>query len=158
MTETAGEVAQDILLEIVALGADADLDPSETQSTIRYMNRFMTMIAAKGINLGYTVVTSLDDTITIADGAIMGLVKNVAKIVAPQYGAIVTPELHEAARDGLDAMRRLGTTVVASQMPCTLPRGSGNEGDVQNSWKFYDCPADQILTETDRNIILEDDT
>ena len=158
MTETAGEVASDILLELVVLGADADLDPSETLSTLRYMNRFMSMIAAKGINLGYTQVTSLDDTLTIADGAIIGLIKNVAKLVAPQYGAVVTPELHEAAKDGLDAMRRLGTTITASSMPCTLPRGSGNEGDVQNGWKFYDCPADQILTETDRNIILEDDT
>jgi len=157
MTEKAGEVINDILLEIVVLGADADMDPSETASTIRYINRFMSMIAAQGIDLGFTKIDSVTDDITIADGAIVGLIKNVAKLIAPQYGAIVTLELQEAAREGLDAMRRLGTTIIASQMPCTLPKGSGNDWGT-NDTKFYPCPEDQILTETNRNILLEDDT
>jgi hypothetical protein len=157
MPEQAGEVINDILLEIVVLGADAEMDPSETASTMRYINRFMAMLAAKGINLGFTTLTSVSDTLTIADGAIIGLIKNVAKLIAPQYGAVVTLELQEAARDGLDAMRRLGTSITPSQMPCTLPRGSGNDHDTNDN-KFYNCPADQILTETDRNILLEDDT
>ena len=158
MTEKAGEVINDILLEIVVLGADADMDPSETASTIRYINRFMTMIAAQGINLGFTKINSVNDDITIADGAIIGLIKNVAKMVAPQFGAVITAELHEAAREGLDAMRRLGTTIVPSNMPCTLPRGSGNDWNGARNSKFYPCPEDQILTETNRNILLEDDT
>lgn len=157
MPEQAGEVINDILLELVVLGADADMDPSETASTMRYINRFMAMIAAKGINLGFTTLTSVSDTITIADGAIIGLIKNVAKLVAPQYGAIITPEFNAAALDGLDAMRRLGTAIVPSQMPCTLPKGSGNDWDTNDN-KFYTCPADEILTETDRTILLEDDT
>jgi len=158
MTEKAGGVINDILLEIVVLGADADMDPSETASTIRYINRFMAMIAAQGINLGFTKITSVSDTVTIADGAIVGLIKNVAKLIAPQYGAIVTAELHEAAREGLDAMRRLGTSIIPSQMPCTLPRGSGNDWSGARNSKFFPCPDDQILTETNRNILLEDDT
>ena len=90
MTEKAGDVINDILLDLVVLGSDATMDPSETASTIRYINRFMTMIAAQGINLGFTKITSVDDTVTIADGAIIGLIKNVAKLIAPQFGAIVT--------------------------------------------------------------------
>lgn len=157
MAEQAGEVINDILLEIVAMGADADMDPSETATTIRYINRFMAMIAANGINLGFTKITSISDTLTIPDGAIIGLVKNVAKLIAPQFGAVITVEVHEAARDGLKAMRRLGTSITPSNMPCTLPMGSGNDNDIRDN-KFYTCPEDQILTETDNNILLEDDT
>ena len=71
---------------------------------------------------------------------------------------VITLEGQEAAREGLDAMRRLGTAIVPSQMPCTLPRGSGNDWGGVSDARFYPCPDDQILTETNRNILLEDDT
>jgi len=154
MSEKAGTVTKDILLELIAIGAEGDMDASETASTIRYINRYMNMIAAQGINLGFTEITSVDDTITIADGAIMGLIKNVAKIMAPQFGAIVPPELHEAARDGLKAMRRLGTSITPSQMPGTLPKGSGNDDGTYGD-TYYETPSDSIVTETDSNILLE---
>jgi len=157
MTEKAGVVINDILLELIVLGSDADMDPSETASTIRYINRFMSKIAIQGINLGFTKIDSVNDDITIADGAMIGLIKNVAKLLAPQFGAVLTLEFIDDARDGLDAMRRAGSAIVASQMPCTLPKGSGNDWGT-NDTKFYPCPEDQILTETNRNILLEDDT
>ena len=157
MPEKAGEVINDILLDVVVLGADADMDPSETASTLRYINRYMFMLASKGINLGFTKITSVTDTITIADGAILGLIKNVAMLIAPQYGAIITAEYRLNALDALDAMRNSGTAIIASKMPCTLPVGSGNDSDFNDN-KFYTCPADEILTETDRSILLEADT
>ena len=160
MTELAGEVAKDILLEIVALGAEAELEADEIQSTIRSMNRYMTMIDASGINLGYTKVSSLSDTITIPDGAIMGMIKNVALMLAPQYSAVITPELMMAANEGLKAMRDLGVELQPTVYPSTLPIGSGNEWQ-GNEWShFYpgDDELEQILTETSRTILLEDET
>ena len=158
MTETAGEVAKDILLELVVLGAEADLEAAEIQSTIRYMNRYMTMLDAQGISLGYTNIDSLSDPITIPDGAIIGMIKNVALMLAPQYGAVVTPELMMAADAGMDAMENLAVEVAASSFPCTLPIGSGNEWSGYNTNKFYPCGSDPILTEQSQGIFLEDDT
>ena len=158
MAEKAGEVINDILLELIVLGSNADMDPSETAVTIRYINRFMSKIALQGVNLGFTKITSVSDTITIADGAITGLIKNVAKSLAPQFGAVLTLDFLDDARDGLDAMRRAGSAIVASSMPCTLPRGSGNDWGGVSDARFYPCPDDQILTETNRNILLEDET
>lgn len=158
MTETAGEVAKDILLELVVLGAEADLEPAEIQSTIRYMNRYMTMIDAEGVSLGYTKVSNLNDPITIPDGAIMGLIKNVAVMLAPQYGAVVTPELAMAAREGMSAMENLAIEVFPASFPCTLPIGSGNEWNGYNTQRFFPCSSDQILTENSQSILLEDDT
>jgi len=157
MTETAASVVADILLELIVLGDESPIDAPEAQSTIRYMNRYMTMLSAKGIDLGYTKVSNLGDSITIPDGALMGLIKNVAIMMAPQFGVPVSGDLREGARDGLAAMRKLGITYLPTSMPCTMPRGSGNEGS--GGWSsdpFYACPDDTILTETNGNILLED--
>ena len=153
MTETAGTVAKDILLELVVLGAEATLEADEIESTIRYMNRYMTMIEADGISLGY-----LSDPITVADGAIMGMIKNVALMLAPQYGAIASQELILGARNGMSAMENLAVEVAASSLPCTLPIGSGNEWSGFNTQRFYPCADDAVLTEQSQGILLEDDT
>ena len=158
MTETAGEVINDILLDLVVLGSDATMDPSETASTIRYINRYMTMQDAMGLSLGFTKITSVSDPITIPDGAIMGLIKNVVLIMAPQFGAVISPVAIKAANDGLEAMENLGISVLESSMPCTLPIGSGNEWNGYNTQRFFPCGDDPILTENGQNIQLEDDT
>ena len=159
MAEQAGDIIIDALGELVVQAAVADLQPDEVQLAIRYMNRFMFQLDANGIALGYTEVNSVSDTVTIAAGAMMGLVKNLAILLAPQFDAVVTPELARDASNGLKTMRRLGSSVIASSMPCTLPLGSGNEVDgLNNDFHFYPCPDDQILTETNRNILLEDNS
>ena len=158
MTETAGVVANDILLELVVLGADASMDPSEIAVTIRYMNRYMSMIAAQGINLGYTEVVGIGDLITIPSGAIFGMIKNVAIFLSPQFGAVVTPELHKAARDGMEAMENIAIEVLPASLPCTLPIGSGNEWNGYNTDRFFPCADESILTENNQGILVEDDT
>jgi hypothetical protein len=156
MTETAAEVVTDILQELVVQGAEQPLTADETQTVMRYMNRYMSMIAADGTNLGYTLVSDLGDTITIADGAIMGLVKNVARFIAGQFGIPVSMDLGSQADESYRTMVRLGTSIIATSMPCTLPIGSGNEVDgLNNDFHFFPCPDEDILTENNQNILLE---
>jgi hypothetical protein len=156
MTETAGEVVQDILQELVVQGAEADLVADETSTAIRYLNRYMTMLAGMGINLGYTKVSTLNDTITIADGAIMGMVKNVAMMLAPQFDVPISMDLREQAIEGLKAMRKLGMDLQPTQMPGTLPIGSGNEWEGHNFGHFYINDSEEaILDEISQNILLE---
>jgi len=59
-----------------------------------------------------------------------------------------------SARDGLNAMRNLSVFIQPTQFPCTLPIGSGNEYD--DSYRFYPCVEDELLTETGGSILLED--
>lgn len=156
---TAAQVVKAILQELVVQASEADLEPAEIQDTIFGMNNYMTALDANGTSLGYTVVDSLSDVITIPAGAIQGLISNVAIMMAPQFDAIVTPALMEKARMGLSAMRKLSFTRVATQPPCTLPVGSGNEwGGGYDTDRFYPCADDAILTETNRNILLEDNS
>ena len=126
--DTAASLIEDSLQDIVVQGSEQSLDPAEAQAAIRYMNRYMTQLAAGGVNLGYTIVTSLADPITIPDGALDGLRARLAIRLAPMFDVAVSFELKEAARDGEKVMYSLGVQLQEMQYPQTLPIGSGNEG------------------------------
>jgi len=148
-----------ILQEILVQATEADLEASEVEDTIFYMNNFMTELDANGVNLGYTVVTSVADTITIPAGALNGMIKNVAVQVAPQFDeAIVSTDLIRQARNSLKIMNVLGLNLQPAQFPGTLPIGSGNEHNDFNEQHFYPEPDNTILTEGNDNILVESDT
>jgi len=157
--ETAQSVVSDILQEILVQSSEQAIQAVDAQTCIRYMNRFMASLAARGVNLGYTKVTSLADDITIPEGAIEGLIYNVAVKLCSSYDVQPNQFLILNAREGLKAMNQLGVARVESSMPATLPIGSGNESEsTYNTWHFYPDLQDTILTEQNGNILLEDDT
>lgn len=163
MSETAAQVIKDAMLEIGGIASESPLEPDEISDAIRYMNRFMARIAADGINIGYTVVSTLADIITIPDGAIDGLVSNLALRLHPQYTAPGTPislTLAQAGEDGLKTMRALAIfSIGPTAFPNTLPVGSGNEdGFAGCDNHFFRGDDDGILTESGGFIATEDGT
>ena len=85
--------------------------------------------AAKGLNLGYTIVDSLDDEITVPDGALSGIIANLAIALFPEYasiGAEISVTLAAEATDGMEAIENLTIFIGATEFPSTLPKGSGN--------------------------------
>jgi len=135
---TAAQVAKAALQRILVQGSEAPLEADEYADFIFDMNNFMASLKARGTDLGYTDVTNVGDTITIDAGAIDGLVANMAIRVAPDYGGEISQGLVVAAKDGMNAMRRLGRTIVAVEYPDTLPRGGGNDIDASTLDRFYD--------------------
>ena len=155
---TAAQVAKAILQEILVQASEADLEPDELQDTVFGMNNYMTAQAANGINLGYTIVSDLGDEITVPAGALLGIIANVAVMMSPQFGAAASQELIQKARIGLSAMNKLSNTINPTQMPSTMPIGSGNEGDFFRNDHFYPGADPDILTETGQSIGLESGT
>lgn len=160
MVETAGSVIKDALTEITVLGAEAPVEPTDAQGAIRYLNRLMTSLDAKGVDLGYTEVTNFADEITVPAGAIEGIIFTLATRLWTQYsdGQPLPTSLLAAAVSGLEAMRAIAVTVGASEYPDTLPIGSGNEWDGNRNSKFYPDLQDEILAETTGSIGLETGT
>lgn len=153
---TAAESVRAILQEIIVQESEQDIVAPEAQDVISMMNKYMFMLDSQGISLGYTVVSDLGDTITIPPGAIMGMDMNVAIAVAGQFGVNVQGTTLTMARDGMSAMRKLGITIGEMSMPCTLPRGSGNEDpDGFSTTHFFPCEEDEVLTEQGGSILLE---
>lgn len=157
--ETAESVIKDALQEILVQASEQPIQAVDFQTAKSYLNRMMSSFDAQGISLGYTTVTNPSDLITVPDGAIDGVVFNLAKRLLPTYDLPLTAELSQNASDGLDAMRNLAVTVQESIIPCTLPIGSGNEDDyTYNDYHFYPCEDSEILTEQGGSILLESDT
>jgi hypothetical protein len=157
---TAGEVIVDALQSLIIQASESEIDADEAQTAIRYMNDYMASIAAyPRINLGYTVVKNLGDTVTIPAGALRGLKANLAVSLAPQYSVPLTQELLIASSAGQKAMLAISFKMRRTQYPSTLPRGSGNDTRTNGRTSpFYNGIPDNITTEDNSNIDLETNT
>lgn len=105
---------------------EAPLEASETQDAIDVLNDYMASLEVRGVVLGYTPVTGVSDFVTIPDGAVQGVVDNLAILCAPDFDGTVSEALVASASIGMDALRRLGRTEMVTQYPRTLPRGQGH--------------------------------
>lgn len=154
---TVAAVAKASLQRILVQASEADLEPDEYQDFIFAMNNFMADLSADGVDLGYTEVSDLGDEVTVPTGALRGLIACMAIEVAPDYNGKISQGLIKAADEGMERMRKLGQTMVASAYPATLPRGTGSAywPDLDH---FYPDSEEDILAEYNGSIILEDDT
>jgi hypothetical protein len=162
MSETAESVITSALQEIGVQAVEAPIEASEAQDAITYLNRMMAGFSVRGINLGYTKIDNLGDTVTISDGAYEGVVKNLAIALQPQFGSPGDPInqlLVIQARQGMDTLRAIATTIDPSRFAGSLPIGSGNEGeDIQTADHFFRDPDTGVLTEQGGFISIESET
>lgn len=157
MVETAGSLIFDSLQSVLQQASEEPTLNVDFQTAVRYMNRLMNEFAANGIALGYTNVSAPNDVITIPDGAMNGLMFNLALSLAPTYDIVPSQDLRISASRGESAMRKLATNKVKTKFPSTLPIGSGNEGFHNcGSGHFFPGADDEVLTETGNSILLED--
>jgi len=150
--ETAQTVILDALKEIVAIPAEASIDAYKAQVGIFYLNAMMMDFSVNGINLGYTLVDSLGDKITVPDSALEAIVKNLAVIISPVFKAVPTSQkLFDEAEEGYKTLLNV-SNINPSRSPYseTLPRGSGNWG-----YDFYDRIDTPLLTEQGVTIGVE---
>lgn len=154
--ETAETVIKDALQEMLVQASEQPIEAVDFQTARRYLNRMMASLSAQGINLGFTKIILPTDLMTVPDGAIEGIVFNLAKRLLPTYDMPLTPELQLSAKEGLKAMRKLSIFISPTRHPGTLPIGSGNEGDyTTNDVHFYPGIDDGVLGEQDGKILLE---
>ena len=157
--ETAETVINDALQEIYINANEQPIQAIDFQFALRNMNRMMSQFDSDGIALGYTIVDNAADAITIPDGAINGLIKNLALRLANSFDMPVSQNLALDAKEGKDTMRNIAVVPQPMEFPDTLPIGSGNEQDVARTSHFYPGEQDeQFLGEQGGSIGLEDNT
>lgn len=158
MVVKAGEIITDALEEIIVQADEAPIEPSEGRAAMRILNDMMFSYAARGVQLGYSAVSSTGDEITVPLGAIRWMKIQLAIELAPKYDAAVTPVMLQKAKDAYQAVLNLAIDNADSEYPPTLPQGSGNDYPDYSSSTFYPDQEDTILTETGGSIALEEDT
>lgn len=155
---TAAQLVKAIAQEVMVQASEAPIEADESNDIIFAMNNFMFALDARGVSLGYTAVSDLGDTITVPAGAMEGIVANVALKVASQFGAPIPPSLPQRAQEGMNTLEHLGVTVGEMSYGDTTPKGSGNEDDNYNASHFYPDEEDEILSEINGSILVEDNT
>ena len=155
---TVSQVAKASLQRILVQSEEAPLEASEYQDFIFAMNNLMLDLDAKGINLGYTIVSNLGDEVTIPTSCLRGLIALMAIEVAPDYNRPIPEALALSAKEGMRTMRRVGMTRRQTEYPSTLPKGSGNYNDTLYDANYYHDLEAEILTEYGGAILLENDT
>ena len=155
---TAAQVLKAALQELVVQDVEAPLEPSEYQDAIFYLNNFMYDLDANGVSLGFTEVSNLSDAITVPPGAIQGVIKNLAVMLAPQFDIAVPGELYQQAESSMRTLEKLGVGMGRMNFPSTLPVGSGNEKNNFVNSHFYHNEDQAILTEVNGAIATEDGT
>lgn len=158
---TAGEIITDALQEINVQEDEQSIQNTDFQAGLRYLNRMVNEWAARGMSLGFTTITKISEQVTVPDGVLGAIVSNLAIRLAPQFDVAIPIELAATAKDGMDAVRHLTVGTEATQMPGTMPIGSGNEGyrDGFTRRKFYPgVDPDTVDDEANRNIQQETNT
>lgn len=150
----AETVVRDALQEIGQQAAEQPVKADEMATAIRYMNRFMFGFAYLG--LGYTVVTSSSQEITIPDYAHEWLILGLAKRLIPSFPSVddsTKADIRDNYNIAYNNLLLQNGQAPEMSFPSTLPVGSGNEncyGEI-----FYPEDENNILQENGDNILLE---
>lgn len=134
---TVAQYARESLNKIQVQGAECPVEGSEFQDYLTALNDFMAQLEISNVCLGFTPVESPNDEVTIPAGLKMAVVNNMAIIVSPEYGGVISNELRELAISGMRVIRRTGSCQMRTRNPSTQPIGSGNEGWQSWQWHFY---------------------
>jgi len=148
--ETAGDIIRDALTELTIQAQEQTVPAVDLNTGVRYLNRMMQALDAEGVKLGYTLVNSPNDPLTVPAGAYEGMVFNLAVRLANGFDVSIGPGLAASARDGRSTMYKLGINLGEMNFPSILPIGSGNEGNAElyeDQHFFPGCCEDQDTCE-----------
>ena len=137
---------RDAYQELGVLASEQPITAAMTQTAIRYGNRFMQSYDYLG--LGYSVIDSVSDEVTIPPYAEEWAVAALAARLAPQFGSFEgLMDIKLAADVAYTNMLKHITLDVSQTPPSYLPMGSGNQ-DLGCGSVFYPGAADGLeLTE-----------
>jgi len=154
-TDTAEQVMNRTLKLIIVAGGESSIPGDMSDDFVYAMNKFVAELEANtwidttvtpnvtyGIDLGYTAVSAVSETLTIDDGMVRPLINALAGEMAPEYGVVLPPELAARARQGRRTLLRMAKTDKGTAFSSRLPRGSGNENDGTNyasTGNFYNA-------------------
>lgn len=123
---TVLEIVTDALEDLVEQAAESPIEAPDAAGAIRYLNDLMADLEANGIDLDYTVVSNLGETVTVVAGAMRGIKALLALDLCSKYDVPVSDALSRRAGSGYKTLVNLAVSVSESNFPDTLPVGSGN--------------------------------
>lgn len=144
-TVTAQQVMDRVLRLIIVAGGESSVPEDIQEDFIFSMNQFVAELEANtytdttvtpnvtyGIDLGYTTVTGISETLTIDDGMVRPLIHCLVEEIAGDFGFEVPQVYQRRALQGRRTLLRMAKSKKGSAFSTRLPVGSGNEDDGLN--------------------------
>ena len=159
---TALELIEDAFDDIEVKSSETGLSTAEIAIGIRRLNRIATQLDANGISVGYTVVKTSADVLTIPDWAEDLFIALLAVRLAPGFGMVVTQSLAIAVTAAMAVAERNLVNLGSVIHPNTLPLGAGNTTWNNVRQYFHEDLDDDLATNngsavtTDQSIQIEE--
>lgn len=146
MAETAQTLIKDILQEAFVQADEQAIESVDFQTALRYLNRYMEQLSSDGIELSWTELVNPSDVATSPQGATLGIIYNTALQLCSSYDINPSPLLINNARESMKVLEKIGTVVLQSNFPSTLPYGAGNNDSGANPPLFYSGCGEDLDT------------
>lgn len=128
--QTASQVIADAFLGVNVI-RDGETPTAEMQAqAIRRLNQMMAVWEADGRNLGYIPIGTVTDTLTVPDGALMGIYSSLAILLAPSFGASVSPELVAIQEKGMAVIDKITAKEVIAGLDLQTPSARGESFNI----------------------------
>lgn len=99
--QPASQVITDALVALNVIRAGQTPTADQQDQVIRRLNQMMAAWEADGKRLGYIPIGTVTDTLTVPDGALLGIMTHLAIHIAPSFGATISAELAAMAERGM---------------------------------------------------------
>ena len=134
-----------------------ELVPEQLESALRRLDSMMATWNGLGIRLAYPLPDSpefsdLDTRSTVPDSANAAIYMNLAVLLAPTVGKMVSQDTKIGAKAAYDILIQRATQPREMQFPDTMPAGAGNKTWRNNQDPFLQKPIDDIDAGSDSDI------
>lgn len=127
---TKRDLVNEAMEELGLSSAVFDLQPEQMESVKRRMDIMMGTWNAEGIRLGYPIgspdSSDLDDDSGLPDIAIEAVYLNLAVLIGPRFGKVVSETTKSRAKMAKDILISRSITPPRQILPTTMPSGAGN--------------------------------
>lgn len=132
---TAKEIVDNASESIGYKAAETPLEAADAKIALEELNDMLAEWLDSGIDLGAVPVKNLADEVRIPRGAVSAVKKNLAVRLCVPFTRPITPELLSVANASTKSMLR-SIVKIDVEYPGTLPRGSGNQYD-EDDTRFF---------------------
>lgn len=122
---TVADFVKDTLGLLQVVDTVQPVKPQDMQAAIRFLNRFMTRLEANSIATGWAPVTSPSEDVPLPEEAELGVMYNLAMVLAPQWGVSPTAEVMAGAKAFMDDLIRDQAVATPIQPIIMVPTPDG---------------------------------
>jgi len=148
------DIVNQALEELGLASYTFDMQAEQLESVKRRLDVLVAGWNAEGIRIGYPIGTlgtsDLDQDSGIPDVSIEAVYTNLAVLIGPMFGRVVSETTKARAKFTKDILMARGFTPPSQKIPATMPAGAGN----RFSHPFL-VPASEPVTDGSGGVIVE---